>query len=401
MRIALWSPNYAPELTGIPPLVTDAAEFLAARGHQVQVFTALPNYPARVIDPAFRGSIWRTDRQGEVMVHRSWLRVHPRERFSDKVLYEATFTAFSVPRVALRIRTADVIVCLVPTLTSAAAAAVLRRIVAPSTRLVVWVQDLVLRAAASVVPDSPIAVRAVQAAAILERVTFSSADRVITCNPAFADHIVARGAKPADLTIVPNWVDTESIRPSGVNGHRGRTRFLYAGNIGYTQGLETLLEAARLASDHTDVMVVGGGNQTAEIGRRCAAIDNVEFSSLVPREEFPDLLASADVDVVLQKRIGAGANLPSKIATYLASGKPILAAIDPRTEAARVLERSGGAILVPPESPGDLAVAMERLHDHPELRHALGRSGREFAERSLSKTRLLPEFEAAVLGTGT
>ena len=86
-------------------------------------------------------------------------------------------------------------------------------------------------------------------------------------------------------------------------------------------------------------------------------------------------------------------------AAYLASGKPILAAIDPRTEAARVLERSGGAILVPPESPGDLAVAMERLHDHPELRHALGRSGREFAERSLSKTRLLPEFEAAVLGS--
>jgi colanic acid biosynthesis glycosyl transferase WcaI len=399
MRIALWSPNYAPELTGIPPLVTDAAEFLAARGHQVQVFTALPNYPERVIHPAFRGSIWRTDRHGDVVVHRSWIRVRPRERFSDKALFEATFTAFSAPRVALRIRTADVIVCLVPTLTSAAAAAALRRLAAPSARLVVWVQDLVLRAAASVVGDKWTAARAVQAAAILERATFASADRVIVCSPGFCDHIVARGAHPANLTIVPNWVDTESIRPRGANGHRGRTRFLYAGNIGYTQGLETLLEAARLASEHTDVMVVGDGNQTAEIGRRCAAIDNVEFSHLVPREEFPDLLASADVDVVLQKRIGAGANLPSKIATYLASGKPILAAIDPRTEAARVLERSGGAILVPPESPGDLAVAMERLHNEPELRFTLGRSGREFAERSLSKTRLLPEFEAAVLGT--
>jgi glycosyltransferase involved in cell wall biosynthesis len=161
--------------------------------------------------------------------------------------------------------------------------------------------------------------------------------------------------------------------------------------------LETLLEAAQLAAKVAEVRIVGDGNQATKIRELSATMRNVEVSGLVPNEDYPDLLAWANVDVVLQRRIGAGANLPSKIGSYLASGKPILAAVGPGTETARMLERSGGAILVPPESPGDLAAAMERLDSDPQLCENLGRSGREFAERSLSKTRLLPAFEAAVL----
>jgi hypothetical protein len=70
-RILLWSPNYAPELTGIPPLVTDAAEWLAARGHAVDVVTAMPNYPSRRIDPAYRGVLWLSERRVDVGVHRA------------------------------------------------------------------------------------------------------------------------------------------------------------------------------------------------------------------------------------------------------------------------------------------------------------------------------------------
>jgi colanic acid biosynthesis glycosyl transferase WcaI len=399
MRIVLWSPNYAPELTGIPPLVTDAAEWLAARGHEVEVVTAVPNYPERVIHEEYRGALWRSETQGAVRVHRSWLHVKPAETFTDKALYEASFTAFSLPRIARRIRSADVVVCVVPTLTSAAASAVLRGLARGSPRLVVWVQDLVLQAAASVVRKGRATRVALKAATALEQVAFSSADKIITCSAEFRGHLVARGADPRSLVVLPNWVDTDAIRPRGSNGRNGRTRFLYTGNIGYTQGLETLLEAAHLAEGVAEVRIAGDGNQATRIRKLSAIIGNVEVSGLVPNEEFPDLLASANVDVVLQRRIGAGANLPSKIGTYLASGKPILAAVGPGTEAARVLERSGGAILVPPESPEDLAAAMERLHGDPQLQDALGRSGREFAERSLSRTRLLPEFEAAVLGT--
>jgi colanic acid biosynthesis glycosyl transferase WcaI len=76
-KILVWSPNYAPELTGIPPLVTDAAEWLAGRGHRVDVATAVPNYPERRIHRDYRGALWRTNRRDGVVVHRSWIRVRP------------------------------------------------------------------------------------------------------------------------------------------------------------------------------------------------------------------------------------------------------------------------------------------------------------------------------------
>ena len=149
-RILIWSPNYSPELIGIPPLVTDAAEWLAGRGHQVDVVTAVPNYPERRIRPEYRGAIWQTETRTGVRVHRSWLRVRPEERFLDKALYEASFALLSFPRVVARLRDADVVVCVVPSLFAAAlAASVVRR-----PRLVLWVQDLVAGAARSVA-DAP------------------------------------------------------------------------------------------------------------------------------------------------------------------------------------------------------------------------------------------------------
>ena len=96
-RILVWSPNYAPELIGLPPLVTDACDWLAAQGHEVDVVTALPNYPEREIFPGYRGRLSLAEQRGAVRIHRSWLRVRLCERFVDKVLYELSFTTFSAP----------------------------------------------------------------------------------------------------------------------------------------------------------------------------------------------------------------------------------------------------------------------------------------------------------------
>ena len=138
-RLLIWSPNYAPELIGIPPLVTDAAEWLVGRDHELDVITAFPNYPERRIQPGYRGAIWRSATENGVRVHRSWLKVRPAERFLDKALYEASFAAFSLPRVLARVRPAEVVVCVVPSLVAAALAAS----TVHSRRLVLWVQDLV------------------------------------------------------------------------------------------------------------------------------------------------------------------------------------------------------------------------------------------------------------------
>jgi colanic acid biosynthesis glycosyl transferase WcaI len=383
-RIIFWSPNYAPEQLGIPPLVTQAAEWLAARGHSVDVITALPNYPQRIIDREFRGDWKRSDDWRGVSVHRHWLRVRPRERFLDKVLYEATFAVSSLPTFLDLRRRADVVVCVVPTVLSATIATTLSK----GIRNVLWIQDVVSAAAASL--DRPPGA-ALQMIARLERRAARRADHVIVCSGGFARLMAA---PPERTTTVLNWVDTDEICAQPMSGNGQPTRFLYAGNIGYTQGLEVAIDAAR-GVDGIELQLVGAGNAAADVRRRSDGVAVV--SPPVPRGALPALLASADVQLVLQRRISAGANLPSKIAIYLASGRPILAAIDPTTPAAELLRASGGAVLVPPEDPRELRAAMAALRDDPDRRAELGRRGRQFAEQRLSSKVLLPRLEAAIL----
>ncbi len=391
-RILIWSPNYAPELTGIPPLVTDAAEWLAARGHRVDVVTPMPNYPERRIHDGYRGRLWLTERRSDVVVHRSWLRVRPEERFFDKALYELTASTLALPQVIRLLHRSDVVLCVIPTLLAATYATSLPR----RPRVVLWVQDLVLRAAASLtMPEA--ARRALVAAAALERRAVERADRVVVCSPGFRDYFLGSGTHESKIDVVLNWADLARIPAAAPPNHNDSVRFLYSGNIGYTQGLETLVEAARLAGDGVEVDVVGGGNAARSIARLAESVPNVTVRPPVPHADFPGLLAAHDAHVVVQRRISAGANLPSKIATYLASGRPVVGSIDPDTPAAALLEESGAAILVDPESPDALAVAFQRLRDDSSLRKTLGMRARAFAEKRFSKDAALGALERALL----
>jgi colanic acid biosynthesis glycosyl transferase WcaI len=400
-RVLVWSPNYAPELTGIPPLVTDAADWLSGRGHALEVVTAMPNYPSRRIAPGYRGALWRSERLGDVHVHRSWLRVRPEESVRDKALYELTFTAFSLPQVVRRLRTADVLLCVVPSLLAASSAAVLVRAAAAlgrRPRLVLWVQDLVLVAAASVNGAGGTARRLLSALRRVEFATARTGDLVVVCSDGFRDYLVAGGVSAARIETIPNWVDVDWITPVDPSRSEGQTRFLYAGNLGYTQGFETLVDACRIAGPSVAALIVGDGNAAGRVRALAKGASNISVQEPVPRDEFPGLLAAADAHLVLQRRISAGANLPSKIAPYLASGRPIAASIVEATPAAALLQASGAALLVPPEDPEKLAAAMLLLHERPDLRAELGRAGRSFAERELARESTLARLERALLG---
>jgi colanic acid biosynthesis glycosyl transferase WcaI len=276
-RILIWSPNYAPELTGIPPLITDASEWLAARGHRVDVVTAVANYPERRIYPEYRGVLWRSEQRGAVYVHRSWLRVRPGETFVDKALYELTFTAFSLPSLVRRIGGCDVLVCVVPSLLAARCSSLIApalRQARQRPRFVLWIQDLVLSAAASVDHLGRQARHALELASRAERSAARAADCVVVCSPGFRSYLVDRGVEQTRIVTIYNWVDTHEIfaAPPPTNG---RTRFLYAGNLGYTQGFETLLEALPRAGTGIEVELVGAGNAGAKLEHLAAGVENV------------------------------------------------------------------------------------------------------------------------------
>jgi colanic acid biosynthesis glycosyl transferase WcaI len=398
-RILIWSPAYAPELLGIAPLATQAAEWLASRGHEVEVHAPMPNNPARVIHPEYRGRTWVNERRRRVTVRRSWLRVRPAESVLDKALWELTYVPLSAPSVLRRLRSTDVFVCVVPSLLAAIAGAMLARAAGQlwgRPRLVLWVQDLVLEAAAAVPDMSP------RKRAILDHVrkgelfAARNAAEIVVCSPGFRTYFEHRDVH-TPITTVLNWVDIESYEPSPPPRHE-RTRFVYGGNLGYTQGLETLVEAAELVGPNVEVEIVGDGNAAAAVQRRAEEVANVIVRPSVDWSTFPKVLASADALVLIQRHESAGVNFPSKTGPYLASGRPVVASIDDATPAAEVLRASGGALLVPAGDAAALAAAMKRVHDDPALRAELGQRGRDYAVGELSREVLLPRLSRAFLG---
>lgn len=391
-RVLIWSPNYAPELTGISPLVTDAAEWLAARGHHVEVVAPVPYYPERRIYADYRRRLWVSERRGAVRIHRTWLRTRPDEGFIDKALYEFTASTLALPSIIRRLRRSDVLICVLPTLLAAAYATALPG----RPRVVLWVQDLVLRGADALGLDG-VAQRVVKRASALEQSAVMRADRILVCSPGFRDYFVGRGADPETIDVIYNWVDLDLVRSASVDHTGGPLRVLYAGNLGYSQGFETLIEAARIAGDGVTVRIVGDGNAAAAVAHLAEDVPNVSVQGPVPRSKFSELLANHDAHVVIQRRVSSGANLPSKIATYLASGRPIIGSIDPGSSAGELLRESRGALLVEPESPEALAAAMRRLVDDAEMRIELGRRARAFAEKRLGKDAAMRHFEASVL----
>lgn len=396
-RILIWSPNYAPELTGIPPLVTDIAEWLVERDHRVDVVTAFPNYPERRIHAGYRKRLWVSEWRNGVHVYRSWLRAVPERTLIDKALYELTISTFSLPNAIRLARRADVIVCLIPTLLAASYATLIARLA--RRRLVLWVQDLVLEAGLSVVGQR--GARALAAASRLERFAFLSADKIVVCSPGFQSYIalsVNRSVEDLDIATIYNWADLQRIQPMMARVPSVPAQFLYAGNIGFTQGLETLVDAARIAGDGISVRIVGSGNASSGLARFARGVPNVEIQPPVAQDEYPALLVSADAHLVIQRKMSETANLPSKIATSLASGRPIIGSIGLETPAAQLLRASGAAILVEPESSEALAAAMCELAQDPKRQTRLGRAARSFAEMHLGKGPALELLEAAIVG---
>ena len=195
------------------------------------------------------------------------------------------------------------------------------------------------------------------------------------------------------MATILNWVDTSTIGVTEPPRNGRPTRFLYSGNLGYTQGFETLASAIDQAGEGIEVEVVGAGNARGHV----IAL-GLPLRPPVPAREFPALLSNADVHVVLQRGVAAGANLPSKIAPYLASGRPIVASLAGETPTANLLRASGGALVVPAERPDLLAAAMARLRDDAELRRRLGAAGRAYAVAHLDKDKALRQLERAFLG---
>jgi colanic acid biosynthesis glycosyl transferase WcaI len=400
MHILIYSYNYHPEPIGIAPLMTELAEGLVKRGHSVRVITGMPNYPQRQIYDGYRGKWYVTEEKNGVTIQRSYLRIKSKPNLVDRLLLELSFVFTSIPQ-ALNGWRPDVILLTVPPLMVSLPAALLGCLY--DCPVVLNVQDILPEAAIRVgLIKNKFMIRALET---LEKFAYRTAHSISVIADGFVENLVKKGVSPSKIRCIPNWVDVNFIRPlpkvnnawKKANKLDDKFVVLYSGNIALTQGLETVVEAAaRLRHKPEIVFAIAGESQALErLQKYCqtCGADNVVLLPLQPREQLPSMLAGADIGLIVQKSNVISFNMPSKIPLLLASGRAIIGSVPASGTAAKAIRKSGGGIVVKPESPEALAAAVMDLYSNPVKTEMLGKKGREFAVERYSFEQALDQYE--------
>ncbi|MEH2305189.1 glycosyltransferase family 4 protein [Nostoc sp.] len=400
MHILIYSYNYHPEPIGIAPLMTELAEGLVNRGHEVRVITGMPNYPQREIYDGYRGQWYVTEQKNGVTIQRSYIRIKSKPNLLDRLLLELSFIFTSLPQ-AFRGERPDVMILTVPPLLGILPATIFAWLY--NCPIVLNVQDILPEAAVRIgLLKNKWMIRTLAA---LEKFAYRTAHTISVIADGFRENLVNKGVPVNKIVCIPNWVNVNFIHPlpkknnSWISSHQldGKFIVLYSGNIALTQGLETVIEAAVCLRHIREIVFVIVGESTAlqRLQEYCLlhGADNVLLLPLQPREKLPEMLAAADVGLIVQKHNVISFNMPSKIPLLLASGRPIVGSVPATGTAARAIKLSGGGIIVEPESPAAMAAAVHDLYANPTLCTKLGNAGRQFAEENYSLGQALDRYE--------
>lgn len=379
-RLLVVTPSFYPETFRINEVV----EQLATRNIAVTVLTGLPNYPEGRIYEGYKDA-WR---RSETACGAEIIRVPHLPRGGGGVLQRVMCLAsFLISgringAAKLRDRVFDAVFCygLSPIYAAELALALGRKHKAPTA---LWLQDLWpgSLAAAGFRPIQ-VATRVLEAWAAR---IYRRSDLVLCSSQGFLPEVERVAGRSTSCTYHPNPAEMSVFNaPIFSLGSEERFEVVFAGNIGRAISAQTILHAAERLAGERDIhfRLVGDGSMAAWLRAEiaCRNLKNITLENRVSAEQMPQiynrasalLLTLAD-DATMDK------SLPSKLSTYLASGRPVIAAANGET--ARIVEESGGGICVPAGDAASLAREVVRLRDMPQLeRQRMALAGRFFAQ---------------------
>lgn len=397
LRVLVVGINYAPEHTGIAPYTAQACEHVSTAGAEVLMLAGVPHYPQWSVPAPYRRRLRVDERRGGVEVRRLRHTVPPVQTARSRATYEATFGAHVlVQRLPWR---PDVVLAVVPSLFGAAAAAVIaRRTGAP---LVVWVQDLMGPATAQSGIAGGGRISALTSG--LEARVLRAAQQVVVVSAAFRAYVETAGVSADRVHVVPNWthvapaIQERTAVRQRLGWDKDEVVALHSGNMGLKQGLDNVVEAARLAQAPVRFVLMGDGSQRGELEWLGAGVPALQLLPPADSADFPDVLAAADILLVNERSSAVDMSLPSKLTSYFSAGAPVVAAVPEAGGTAAEVERSGGGLRVPPENPAALLEAVRKLGNNPDRRRQLGSAGRQHAHDHLSAEASLGRLSAILL----
>jgi len=407
VRILLLIIQFPPDVNASGLLMAQLGEGLVARGHHVSVITAFPHYARFRIVEEFRGKLLERETYHGMDVLRLYVFTPgSKQSMANRLLSYLSFNALAtIAGVASR-EQYDVILCSNGSFFSGISASLIG--LAKRIPFIYNVQDLYPETPVHAGQlRNPLAIRVLEG---LERLMYSRATHVSVISAAFRDNILAKGVTPDKVSTIPNFVDTDFIRPlpkvnefSRRYGLSDKFVVTHAGNLGYVYDLETLIDAASLLQSEAAIhfLIVGDGvvRPSLEDRVRDLGLTNVTLLPFQPRDSLPELRAASDVQVALYNRGSARFSMPSKVYEIMASGRPVLASADKHSDLWNLVVDTGCGICVEPHDPTQLAAAVLALHRDPSLRSRMGQRGRAEVETNYSRISVVTKYDDLIRST--
>jgi colanic acid biosynthesis glycosyl transferase WcaI len=379
--------NYWPETTGIGPYTTGFAEHLSTAGASVTVVTSVPHYPAWKIASGYEKVGPDRETHNHITVRRVRPRIPGRMTVLSRAAFEATFALRA--RAAAATERSDAIISVIPSLAGAGLGGwMARRRRVPYG---VIFQDLMGRSA----EQSGMAGKGVGAmTAGVERRLARKADLVGVVATGFSSFLESAGVEPRRLRHLPNWCHIQPSRAerSSTRAELGwaddQTIVLHAGNMGAKQALENVVQTARVAaSRHPSIhfVLMGDGSRRRALEELGSGAPNLHFLDPQPSDRFPDILAAADVLLVNERATVRDMSLPSKLTSYFAAGRPVVAAVRSDGTTAAEVRRAEAGVIVAPGDPVALVAAIAALGLDSNQAGAFGARGHAYATEYLGQ----------------
>jgi len=387
MRVCFFNRSYWPDQAATGQLLTELAQDLVSRhGWTVSVVAGRALHASHEVRKSAR--LVDVEEHAGVRILRANGTAFDRRRFAGRATNYLTYFASALATTA-RIGSQDVVVSLTdPPILGLAALLAARR---AGARFVFLCEDIF--------PEVAALLEDFQSAAVnrtLDRVNrylLREADAVVALGERMKRRLVEeKGAAPSRVHVIHNWADCDTIMPgpkdnafSRAHGLADRFVLMHSGNVGLSQNLDLLVEAAaRLQScERLVIAVVGDGarRQTLQDQALRRGLTNIRFFPYQPKELLHESFASADAFLVSLKPGLEGYIVPSKLYGILASGRPFVAAVDPSCEAAMIAREHECGTVAPPGDVDALVAAIAALHDNPAATHAMGANARRASLR--------------------
>ncbi|WP_337222564.1 glycosyltransferase family 4 protein [Vibrio alginolyticus] len=394
MKILLLTQWFEPEPTFKGLLFAQA---LCNEGHEVEVLTGFPNYPGGKVYDGYKILPYQKEILDGIVVHRVPLYPSHDSSALKRIFNYVSFAVSSSIIGLIKTRNIDVIYSYHPPLTTSLSAAFLaffKRI-----PFVVDIQDLW--------PDTLAATGMVNNKKVLKIVdrfchmVYRRASKIVVLSPGFKERLLLKGVPENKVEVIFNWCNEPALNNyeecSVKLPSNGKLNLVFAGNLGFAQGLPAIVDAAELLMEKevaVNIVFVGDGVAKSDAIARSQkkGVDNVYFLPRVPMSQVGSLLHESDILLVhLNDEELFRITIPSRTQANLAIGKPIVMGV--KGDAADLIEMSGSGVTCEPNSPDSLADAITWIADRTSLElEQMGNNAKSFYYQKLSVKKGVKRF---------